>query len=453
MIDKLQNDIDELKAINKKLLERIEKLEAENAELRSRLGLNSENSHKPPSSDGLQKKPAFPRNKNNKNGGQKGHKGNTLRKVDEPDIITWHNPKNCSCCGRNFHDNEIESFKSRQVFELPPQKLIVTEHRVGFIHCCGTEHKGEFPENVTNTTQYGNSVNALSVLLSVQYRLPLEQISQLFEDLYGYPINSSTIIDNLEESYQLLEPIEQQIKEKLLTEYVMHSDETGARVAGKLHWLHTACSENYTHLFFHPSRGKEALYSEQSILKDFKNNLVHDCWSSYFLFNNCTHIICNAHILRELTNLIEKGSNWANLVHQLLMECYNNDEDKPPDNLYQRYEAILVMADKEEPLPVYHKRGRPKQSVGRRLFNRLQKYKQGVLAFAFDKAIPFTNNQAERDIRCVKVKLKVSGGFRTTDGANCYARIQSFISTLRKQNLDVFEYLQFLISNVSFSFS
>ena len=447
MIDKLPNDIDELKAIIKMLLERIEKLEAENAELRRRLDLNSENSHKPPSSDGLQKKPAFPRDKNNKNGGQKGHKGNTLRKVDNPDIITWHNPKNCSCCGRNFHDNEIESFKSRQVFDLPPQKLIVTEHRVGSINCCGTEHKGDFPQEVINTTQYGSGVSALCVLLSVQYCLPLDKISQLFEDLYGYSINSSTIINNLENVYQLLEPIEEQIKQKLLEEKVVHADETGVRVEGKLHWLHTACSEEYTYLFINPSRGKGALYSEQSLIKDFKNYLVHDCWASYFLFDECQHIICNAHILRELTGLIDTGSNWALQMHSLLSECYYSD--KPPDKLYERYDAILILADEQEPAPIHNGRGRPKQSVGRCLSNRLQKYKTGILAFVFDKTIPFTNNQAERDIRCVKIKLKVSGTFRTTSGANYYARIQSFISTLRKQSFDVFYHLQALINNPS----
>lgn len=451
MIDNLPNDIDELKAIIKTLLERIEKLESENAELRRRLDLNSENSSKPPSSDGLQKKPAFPRDKNNKKGGQKGHKGNTLRKVDEPDIITWHNPKNCSCCGRNFNESEIESFKSRQVFDLPPQKLIVTEHRVGFITCCGKEHKGDFPQEVTVSTQYGSSVNALCVLLSVQYNLPLEKISQLFEDLYGYSINSATIISNLEECYQLLEPVEQQIKQKLLEEKVVNADETGVRVEGKLHWLHTACSENYTYLFIHPSRGKKALYSEQSLIKDFKNALVHDCLPSYFLFDECQHIICNAHILRELTGLIDTGSNWALQMHSLLSECYASE--KPPDNLDNRYDAILILADEQEPAPIHNERGKPKQSVGRCLFNRLKKYKTGILAFVFDKIIPFTNNQAERDIRCVKIKLKVSGGFRTTSGADYYARIQSFISTLRKQSFNVFEQLQLLINNPSYLIS
>ena len=445
MKETLPNDIDELKAKILTLLDKIAKLEAENAELRRRLGLNSENSHKPPSSDGLKKKPAFPRGKHKNNGGQEGHAGKTLEPVANPDCIVIHNPTLCSCCGRVFDESEIETIKARQVFDLPPPKLIVTEHRVGRAWCCGRSQEGEFPQNVTQPVQYGSGVYTLCTLLSVQYRLPQEQISQLFDDVYGQTVNTATVINTLERAYRLLEPVEQKNKQGLLAEEVVNFDESGVRAVGKNHWVHVACSQNYTYLFAHASRGLEAMSSVQSVIKDFTGSAVHDCLPSYFLFEPCSHVICNAHILRELASLIECGSSWAKNMHHFLMGCYRLE--KPPSSLRQTYDDILLLADQEEPPPAYKKRGRPKQSVGRCLLNRLRTYKEGVLAFAFDKTIPFTNHQAERDIRCVKTKLKVSGGFRSISGLNCYARIQSVISTWRKQRLNVFSQLNRLFCN------
>lgn len=449
MKDNLPNDLDELKAIIRTLLGKIEKLESENAELRRRLGLNSENSHKPPSSDGLKKKPALPRGKNKKNGGQEGHAGKTLKQVENPDSIVIHNPMVCSCCGRVFHEAEIETVKVRQVFDLPPPKLIVTEHRVGRAWCCGRTQEGEFPINVTQAVQYGSRVYTLCTLLSVHYQMPQEKVSQLFDDVYGQAVNSATLINTLGRAYTLLEPEEEKNKRGLLAEAVAHFDESSVRVAGKNYWMHVACSPRYTYLFAHASRGLKAMSSAQSVLKDFTGHAVHDCLPSYFSFEQCRHVICNAHILRELANLIECGSSWAKNMNHFLMGCYQLE--KPPNSIGQTYDDILLLAEQEEPPPAYKKRGRPKQSVGRCLLNRLRKYKEGVLSFAFDKTIPFTNNQAERDIRCVKTKLKVSGGFRSISGLNAYARIQSVISTWRKQKLDVFDQLNRVFYNQSIS--
>lgn len=453
----LPNDIESLKATVKKLLVEIEQLKAknaeltaENAELRSRLDKNSGNSHKPPSTEGLTKKPALPKPKTSHNGGQKGHQGNTLRQVSEPDNIVFHYPEICACCGKIFDQKQIDVLSKRQVFDLPPQKLIVTEHQLGQAICeCGHTETGTYPSHITQPAQYGATVKALVVLLSVQYRLPQEQIGQLVTDLYGYSLNTGTVIHALDTAYTQLQPIETQIKNQLLQEKVVHYDETGIRVEGKTQWLHTACSAHYTYLFVHPKRGKEALQSASSLIKDFNNYAVHDCWASYFIFT-CFHVICNAHILRELTALIEQGSVGASLFHRFLLDCYQKNIAQ--ESVEARYSEILIQANHEEPVAGKDpkKRGRPKKTKGRCLLDRLINYKASLLAFVFDADLPFTNNQAERDIRCVKIKMKVSGSFRTAQGANAYARIQSVISTLRKQEIDVFGSLCALFSrNIS----
>jgi len=216
-------------------------------------------------------------------------------------------------------------------------------------------------------------------------------------------------------------------------------------VEGKTQWRHTACSADYTYLFVHAKRGKEALQSASSLIKDFNHYAVHDCWASYFMFT-CFHVICNAHILRELTALIEQGSVWASLFHAFLLDGYQKNIAK--ESVEVRFSEIMTQANREEPAACKDPkaRGRPKKTKGRCLLDRLIHYKASVLAFIFDSDIPFTNNQAERDIRCVKIKMKVSGSFRTAQGANAYARIQSVISTLRKQDMDVFGSLCALFS-------
>jgi transposase len=277
--------------------------------------------------------------------------------------------------------------------------------------------------------------------------MPLEQISQLFEDLYGYDLNSATVEDTLERGYALAESVENQVIAHLQTQDTVHFDETGVRVKGKLHWLHTASNETHTHLFVHEKRGTEALESEASVLKDYQGTAVHDCWSPYFKFDGARHVLCGAHLLRELNHLVENSSVWAGELHEFLLDLH--DIPRPivaGEEVRKRYQLILAQAELEEPPPQPGKRGKPKQSAGRNLLNRLQKYEDGVLAFALEPDIPFTNNQAERDLRGAKVKLKVSGCFRTPLGARVYARLQAMISTFRKQGLNVFSTLRDLFS-------
>ena len=459
----LPNNIESLTELVKQLLEESERLKeenerlrAENAELRRRLGLDSHHSHKPPSSDGYRKKsvkPGIPKEgRTSKNGGQPGHKGKTLERVEHPDEIQIHLPKRCQCCQRPFTTEETyEIIPSRQVFDLPKPKLEVIEHRLGQISCCGQRHRGSYPEEVTALVQYGPGVRALITKLSVDHNLPLEQISQLFEDIYGYDLNTKTIEEALERGYKWIAPLEKQIISRLKQEEQAHFDETGVRVAGKLYWMHTVATEQMTHLFIHEKRGLEALESEASILKDFKGMAMHDCWSPYFHYQSVRHLWCGAHLLRELYNRLENGSLWAEEMHRFLLALYRMPRPTTAGELVRlHYHLILEQADREEPPPQRNKRGKPKQSKGRNLLNRLREHEDGVLAFALEASVPFTHNQAQRDLRPIKVKQKVSGCFRTPRGAEVYARLRATISTCRKQGLNVFATWRDLFSCVPF---
>ena len=440
----LPDDIESLKLLVYQLLE-------ENAELRRRLGMDSNNSHKPPSSDGLNKKttkPGLPKNKNSTNGGQPGHKGNTLKRVTSPDRVKVHLPQQCQCCGREFSaDDAHEIIQNRQVFDLPEPKLEVTEHRLAQIECCGHIQLGAYPPEVTASVQYGPGVRALVTKLSVDHKMPLEQISQLFEDMYGYDLNSATVEDALERAYELADPVEAQIVAQLTAAKLAHFDETGVRVAGKLHWLHGVSTERLTHLFVHEKRGAVALNADISVLKDFTGTAVHDCWPPYFGFTLARHVLCGAHLLRELQGLWESSSLWAEDMHGFLLALYNMPRPlADSEQVLLHYRLILDQADREEPPPQHGKRGKPKQSKGRNLLNRLREHEAGVLAFALEPDIPFTNNQAERDLRPAKVKQKISGCFRTREGAQIYARLQAMVSTFRKQGMNVFATLRDLFS-------
>lgn len=448
-----------LQASNTALLSRCGLLETENAELRNRLKLNSENSHKPPSSDGLTKKPALPKASGGKSGGQYGHSGKTLKMVSSPEHTIVHHAPSCPCCLKVFSPSDIAGItQKRQVFDIPQPRLEVTEHQLGLINCCGQQHIGSFPDGINGPVQYGTKIKALSVLLNTDYKMPFDKIEQLFSDIYDCGFNESTAISANNVCYETLAPIETMIKTEIIDSTVAHFDETGMRVEGKLHWFHVACTCLFTYLFVHPKRGKLALNAEQSLIKDFKNWAIHDCWKSYFDFLGCSHALCNAHIIRELENLIQLGSLWAVEMKKLLFELYKLSQkgivNVPNKELWmQKYQIICIQADNEEPPPEKGPKGKPKSTKGRNLLNRLTEHQDGVIAFAFIEDIPFTNNQAERDIRCLKTKQKVATSFRTFKGAQNYARIQGFVSSVRKHKMNVFNSLVDVFEHKAFSFS
>lgn len=460
-------DLGELKALINSLLAevqrlkaRVHELETENAELKARLAQNSINSSKPPSSDGLAKKPvskpALPKEAGKKPGGQPGHPGKTLHFVEQPDVIYTHQPTQCQQCGLPFQ-GKGQLVARRQVFDLPQPRLWVEEHQVIARQCaCGCVQTGEFPAGLDAPVQYGPRMEAQSVLLNVDYRVPFAKIRQFWADLTGYAYNPATLVSVQTALAEQLVPIEEQIKAQLTQAAVCHFDETGVRVGGKLQWLHVASNESYTHLFIHPKRGQDALLSAQSIFPDCLHWTVHDCWASYFTVGKGHHALCGAHLLRELTALIEQGSGWAKAMHSYLMEAYKASRHGPllvPDQLPWRhcYEQLCEQADQEErpPLVFFKADGstsRAKRSKGRNLLDRLILHQEAVLAFAFKPGVPFTNNQAERDLRPVKVKQRVSGCFRTESGAGVYARIAGFISTMRKNGRNVVDELASVLS-------
>ena len=437
----LKTDYVELQSQNTTLQVRI-------IELESRLKSNSSNSSKPPSSDGYQKKPAFAKKVKGKKGGQKGHKGNNLKQVANPDKIIKCVPTKCNC-GHEFHNDEFTISEKRQVFDLPQPKLEVTEYQIHKANCpvCGMSNKGSAPEGIKAPAQYGNGVKSYVVMLNVHYKLPYKKIQLLFNDLFGYPINESTIFSASEKCYNNLEDTENIIKTKVSLNDVVHADETGLRIEGKLQWLHTATTSLFTYLFVHKNRGKEALESDSSILSRLNNWLVHDSWSSYFSFKNYKHAMCGAHILRELQGLVDAGqSKWAKTFKIFLMSVYEMPFDeriKRKQQIQDRFIKICNIGEHMEPPPIKTKgkRGRYKRTKGRNLVERLIKYQDAVLAFAFNENVPFTNNLAERDIRPTKIKQKISNSFRSFKGAEYYTRIEGFISTARKNNKNIFNEL------------
>jgi transposase len=447
-------------------IKRIEELESDNKELKARLAATSNNSNRPPSSDGLRKRPGLPKAKPKKRGGQTGHKGNTLKMIATPDFVVELSPTVCSC-GSSLESVPKVCESTRQVFDLPVPQLEVTAYQQLSCSCpgCGKKHLGVFPKGVAPNAQYGSGVRALVTMLSIEHKLPFKKIRLLFEDLFGYSLNESTQLKALDKCDQSLGDLEPVIKAQLLKSQVVHFDETGLRVEAKLHWLHVASNDFFTHLFVDKHRGKKAIQGPESILPEYSGWAIHDCWASYFNLDHCRHGICGSHLLRELQGLIDRGSNWAVEMHKLLLDLYKQT-DKGKSKLAdltqatRRYKYLCKKADTEEPLPIINPRGRPTKTKGRNLMDRLLKHREAVLAFATYEQVPFTNNQAERDLRHAKIKQKIAGSFRTKNGADCYARISGFISTLRKHKLkqperkiNIFQELKTVFEGGKFDFN
>jgi len=437
-------------------------LKAEVAELKARLNQNSGNSHKPPSSDGYAKKPAIPREKGSKQGGQRGHRGSTLKMACHPDEVDTVWPEQCTGCGHPLYAADVVHEERRQVFDLPEPRLHIKEYRRALCRCpgCGLRVQAPFPEGVRAPAQYGVGVMALCALLHNEYHMPVGKIGQLFGDLFGddlaASINESTILSASGRAYARLEGSEQAIRDGLRRSALLHVDETGLRCEGRLHWLHSASNTALTYYFVHRKRGRDALDSSASLLPGYRGYLVHDCWSSYFRFDQAQHALCGAHLLRELTAQVGQGyacasqSHWASDLIALLLDAHEQvaREGVLDRSTYYRFKEryfALLRAGLATHWPYLHQpgqAGRKSRGKARSLIKRLIKHHQAVWAFARHPQVPFTNNQAERDIRMVKLKQKINGGFRTTYGAAIFARTRGFCSTVRKQGQSVFAELR-----------
>ena len=446
------------------LVERINVLEVEVmqlkdeiAKLKGQISKDSHNSSKPPSSDLFRRHPKSMREKSNRpTGGQPGHEGHSLRQVENPDRIVKHRLEGRCECGRKLSKGKRIGSERHQVFDLPPIKLMVTEHRCEIKECvCGRPHTAAFPEGAEAPVQYGERIRAIVTYLSSYQLLPQERTSKTMADLFGVPLSEGTIHNMREEAYHRLSETEEAIKGAIRHAPVIHTDETGTYVAGERLWKHVYGTPDFTFYFCHAQRGGKAV-DAQAVLPEPGGRLMHDGAPAY-LDIECLHALCNAHHLRDLIFIKEQfKQRWAGTMIGLLCRIKKTvdrakeagRESLAPATLrnYQhRYERILTCGYRQNPPSEEPRRpgqrGKLKQSPARNLLDRLKKYEDETLAFMHDFSVPFDNNLSERDLRMEKVRQKISGCFRSFNGAQIAARIRGFISTAQKHGLNVFEQL------------
>lgn len=424
-------------------------------QLQQQLHTDSHNSSKPPSSDPPAQRSYPKRAKSTRTpGGQPGHEGMTLKRVEHPDRVVPHPVVRCFGCGASLRQQRVESYESRQVFDLPPIRVQVTEHRAEVKCCpvCGARCVGEFPAEAKQAVQYGHRVRAMAIYLKDHTLIPFQRNMQLMEDLFGVHLSCGTLSNMDRECAELLWPFDEKLREAVRSAAVVHFDETGTRIEGELAWLHSASTVDTTYYQVQPHRGGEAIEAI-GILPGFGGIAVHDGWAAYAGYGT-SHALCNAHHVRELTFLWEEEhQRWAKRLADLLLYC-----DKLVDRakergqaqlaaatlkkIKQRYKKVVLAGMRANPPPpstAERRRGRKKRTKARNLLERLWAHREEVLRFAYDFRVPFSNNQAERDLRMMKVQQKISGTFRSWTGAVDFALIRSYLATARKRGINVIE--------------
>src|SRR5215203_3096334 len=455
-LDKLTKDdlIELVLALEARHAAEMAALQQRIAELERQIGLNSGNSGKPPSSDGLKKPPRVGnlRQPSGKpSGGQPGHPGKTLRRTETPDATIDHYPQVCTACGTALTAAMATDHVARQVFDLPePRPLIVIEHRAHACHCaaCGRQTRADFPAEVTAPVQYGTRVAAFVLYLLHYQLLPEKRLAEVMADLFGVTLVSATIARISRDAAQRCQGFADAVRDHVAAAPLKHLDETGFRIGGKTQWLHIASTVLLTFYRISPKRG--------SLLTNVAGIVVHDHWKPYSTLAGVLHALCNAHHLRELKALVEiEKENWAGQMQRLLrIACHATNVAREADVMLKpglmtmierRYDAIvaegLALHEAQPALGKVVKRGPAPRRVGHNLLLRLLTRRQDVLRFLTDPTVPFTNNLAEQDGRMMKVQQKISGGFRSDDGAKNFATIRSVLSTARKQGWSLIETL------------
>lgn len=429
--------IGQLEAINAELTARV-------AELEARLGADSSNSSTPPSAEGLRKKPATPRRRGGRPGKRRGDPGRHLAAVADPDEVVCHTPQRCDGCGGGLGDAAVVGVTRRQVFDIPPLRLSVTEHRAQTRRCgCGHTTTAAFPTEATAPTCYGPGVRAIICYLAVYQHLPVDRCARLLADLLGAPVSTGTVAAVAAQAPARVAPAVAAIRDRLTAAGVLHVDETGARVAGRLAWIHVASTALCTLLTVHARRGKDAT-DAAGVLPTFRGVAVHDGWVPYRRYTDIAHGLCNAHHLRELQAAVEAGHDWAADLADVLRYAHRHvdaarargDTTLPPEvaaSVAARYRGHLAQAADATA-------GTKTKAAA--LARRLDRYRDDVLRFTVDFAVPFDNNQAERDLRMIKLQQKISGSWRTSAGAEAFCAVRSYIATAHKHGIGILDALR-----------
>ena len=458
VVERLERDNERLQNENSELRTTVESLSARVAELEKLLGRNSKNSSMPPSAEGFAKAPVAPNRaaRRRRPGKQTGDPGHRLESVSHPDHVIVHTPDRCGMCSRDVSRSEVVKSEIRQVFDLPEVRPVVTEHRAETRRCaCGTVTTAVFPPEAIGPTCYGPGVRALLTYLVVAQHLPIERATEVFKECCGITVSSGFATSLIGEAARELDGFVTATRSTLRQGAVLHMDETGARVAGRLGWVHSASTSSLTAYLFHRRRGRVAI-DEFNVLAGFQGIAVHDGWTPYRKYDKVTHQLCNAHHLRELRAVAEDGQPWADELAALLVATHDRVKDakltgrtslptRTLNSLTRHYDGLVLAGVRANPPPKRTGQpGRPSRTKAANLAHRLHHYRDDVLRFATDFTSPFDNNQAERDLRMVKLQQKISGCYRTEVGATNYLTIRSYISTARKQGVNTLNALRCL---------
>ena len=448
---------EDLVAENTALRALVEKLQAEVAELKRQLGQNSQNSSRPPSTDSPFTKPApksLRRRSGRNPGGQPGHRGSTLELVDNPNETLHHEPGPCTGCGGDLTDAPLVGVERRQVFDLPPIRAQVIEHRLNARRCaCGTTTCAAAPSGVTAPVSYGPRITAIILYLYAGQFLSKNRTAQALAELFGAPVSEGTVATMSERAADGLDGFLCQVKDRLADAEAAGFDETGLRVAGSLHWVHCARTDNYTLITCHPKRGREAM-DDAGVLPQFRGIAVHDAWAPYDTYLAPAHQLCCAHALRELQGVVDIAADphgcWGARAGEALtaMQRLVNHaaaagaETVDPDALAEQVQLFrgAIQLGITETAPRSDKIMRKHNALARRLLDRQDDY----LRFTTDWRIPPDNNGSERDIRMIKLRQKVSGCMRTLTGAKQFCAIRSYLSTAAKNGQHFFDALVML---------
>ena len=467
IIDYLINQNAELIAQVESLTDTVNKLNETIRELREQLGKNSSNSSKPPSSDGLKKKPVKKdrslRKKSGKNpGGQEGHTGSYLSVLSEADVVEKHMHNDCESCPHRAECMAKACVKeTRHVIDTVVEVQITAHEKLSVKECllCGKAKEGEFPASIKSNVQYGDNLTALVVAFNTVGAVSINRTHEILSSVFNIPLSTGTVKNMVTRCAEKVKPTIEMIRQKLSDSYLIHCDETGTRVDGKTNWAHNASNALYTYMTINVKRGYEGIKAA-NILPEYKGIIIHDCWESYWKFSDVTHGVCCAHLLRELNGVEENHpeQTWATEFKKLLLKMKKAKEkaiahgksslSKSSVWVYKkRYDEILQTAYEENPLPQTEKgkRGKPKKGKVLSLIDRLRKYKGAVCLFLENLSVPFDNNQAERDIRNIKVKTKVSGCFRSMEGATEYLTLMSYVGTARKHGINSFKAIKLAV--------